>query len=180
MAATVVATLVTPWRIKRSSRGGLLAKAKNSSSAWPTDRGLWQEQQHAPGVKGSWAGAVKLEKGQAGEQCLIYFAFVWPNSSGATWLMMMTLSNRMTAGQPRRWADWQTEGLTNWRSALTDKVGDVTQAFLWPHKSRIAVLGFSLASHTLIPTVPCRSLCVHCARMCVGACMCVRMNWISK
>lgn len=96
-----------------------------------------------------------------------------------TWLMMMTLGNWQT--------DIRRDGLPDW---LTDEVGDVTHAFLWPHKSRIAVLGFSLASHTLVPTAPRRSLCVHCARMhvcvykcvcvCVGECTYMCMNWITK
>jgi len=47
MAATVVATLVTPWRIKRSSRGGRSQKPKKPQRRHQHGRNteaFWQEQ----------------------------------------------------------------------------------------------------------------------------------------
>lgn len=58
MAATVVATLVTPWRIKRSSRRGQQPKKKpqTSSSACPMDRGFLAR---ATGPRGGHGGECK-------------------------------------------------------------------------------------------------------------------------
>lgn len=124
-------------------------------------------------VKGSSAGkgggVGQGKNGQAGQRPMFNLLCIClAKLQQGTWLMMMTLGNWQT--------DIRRDGLTDW---LTDEVGDVTHAFLWPHKSRIAVLGFSLASHTLVPTAPRRSLCVHCARMhvCVYKCVCV-CGWV--